>query len=164
MTTRSFTRAALLGVVVATLAAPASAFDLTGHWVGKWSCKGFDGATFKDANKTSILDITQSGAAIHARLEGAFLFNGAPIPDPTNPDKGEIVLLDCHTNAVFAVGDGDSEIVRAAVATKAATVKASFHGVSILENDVLPFGEQVQTCKYAYTRASTTDPGIGGCP
>ncbi len=38
------------------------------------------------------------------------------------------------------------------------------NGLSILENDVAPFGEEVQTCKYAYHRVDTNDPGIGSCP
>ena len=165
MTNRTFTSATLLAAMIAAaVAAPASAYDLTGHWVGKWSCKGFDGGKFKDQNKTSTLDITQSGATIHAMLEGAFVFNGVAIPDAKSADAGEAVLLDCHTNDVAAEGDGDSEIIRAVVKTTAAVTKASFKGVSVLENDVAPFGEQFQTCKYGYVRVSTADPGVGSCP
>jgi hypothetical protein len=67
----------------------ARAFDLTGHWVGTWTCKGFDGAKFSDQNKTSTLDITQSGTAIHAAFEGLFLYAGAAVPDPAKPEQGE---------------------------------------------------------------------------
>ena len=165
MTTRTVGRTALLAMLVtAAVAAPAFAFDLTGHWVGKWTCKGFDGAKFKDENKTSTLDVTQSGATINAALEGAFLFAGVAIPDASKPEKGEAVLLDCNTNDVPAEADGNSEIIRVSVATKVGGTKATFKGVSILENNVAPFGEQVQTCKYSYIRVSTSDPVVGSCP
>jgi hypothetical protein len=142
----------------------ARAFDLTGHWVGTWTCKGFDGTKFSDQNKTSTLDITQSGNAIHAAFEKLFLYAGAAVPDPAKPEKGEVVLADCHTNAVLEMEDGNSEIIRAPVATKPASVKATFKGLSILENDVVPFGQQVQTCKYSYKRIDTDDPAVGSCP
>jgi hypothetical protein len=165
MGTRTFVRAALLATLIAgATVPPAPAFDLTGHWVGKWTCKGFDGAKFKDENKTSTLDITQSGAAIHAMFEQAFVFDGVAIPDAAKPEKGEVVLLDCHTNNIAVPGDGNSEVIRASVATKAASTKAAFKGVSILENNVAPFGEQVQRCKYAYLRVSTNDLAVGTCP
>lgn len=142
----------------------ARAFDLTGHWVGAWTCKGFDDTKFNDQNKASTLDITQTGNTIHAAFEKLFLYTGAAIPDPAKPEKGEVVLADCHTNAVLGTEDGNSEIIRAPVATKPGSAKASFKGLSILENDVVPFGEQVQTCKYSYKRIDTDDPAVGSCP
>jgi len=150
-------------LLVGSTVTPGNAFDLTGHWVGKWTCKGFDGAKFSDRNDTSTLDITQSGAAIHAMFEHAFPYDGAAIPDAKKPEKGEAVIIDCHTNAVMAA-DGNSEIIRAPVATKAMSPKGVLKGLSILENDVAPFGEEVQTCKYTYHRVDTNDPGIGSCP
>src|SRR5512143_1492420 len=43
------TLAAVTALGLGLAAVPAHAFDLTGHWVGKWSCKGFDGGKFSSS-------------------------------------------------------------------------------------------------------------------
>jgi len=64
----------------------ASAFDVTGHWVGKWSCKGFS-APFTDdkgklvnkftvSNKHSTLDITQNDQTFAAIIDAAPVCQG----------------------------------------------------------------------------------------
>jgi hypothetical protein len=57
------------------------AFDLTGHWEGKWNCKGFDGAKFTDRERNSSMNVTQVGNTLRVDLDGGFLCNGAAIPD-----------------------------------------------------------------------------------
>jgi len=159
--------AAVLSTVVAR---PAAAYDLTGHWVGKWTCTGFDGAKFTDSSKdsapngTSTLAVTQSGATIHALVDGTFTYNGAAIAADAKPEKGEGVLIDCHTNLVLGVDDGNSEIIRISVTTKANSPKATVKGTSTLENFLPQFGQQIQSCKYSYKRIDTVDPAVAGCP
>jgi len=156
-------------VLSSVVAQPAAAYDLTGHWVGKWTCAGFDGSKFKDSSKdsapngTSTLNVTQSGATIHALIDGTFTYNGAAIADDTKPEKGEGVLIDCHTNTTLGVDDGNSEIIQIVVTTKTSSPKASLKGTSTLENFLAQFGQQIQSCKYSYKRIDTIDPAVGGC-
>jgi len=146
-------------VLLVAAASPARAFDLTGTWIGKWSCKGFDGAKFTSANKTSTLKITQSGNVIAADLDnGDFHYNGGMIADGVKPEKGEAVFVSCSTDNVPLAG-GESEIIRAAVKTKLGTFKASFKGLSIFESN---FGD-TGTCKYTFKRRDTIDPNVLGC-
>jgi hypothetical protein len=140
--------------------AAAHAFDLTGTWIGKWSCKGFDGAKFTSDNKASTLRISQIGNLIHADIDnGDFHYNGATITSTAKPDTGEAVFLSCSTDNVPQSG-GEAEIIRAAVKTKLGTFKASFKGLSIFESN---FGD-TGTCKYTYKRRDTIDPNVAGCP
>jgi hypothetical protein len=157
--TKMTTLALALAALVVTPSA-ARAFDLTGTWIGKWSCKGFDGSKFTSDNKTSTLKITQAGNVIHADLDnGDFHYNAAAITNTAKPDQGEAVFLSCSTDNVPQSG-GEAEIIRAAVKTKLGTFKASFKGLSIFESN---FGD-VGTCKYTFKRRDTTDPNVGGCP
>jgi hypothetical protein len=136
----------------------AHAFDLTGTWIGKWSCKGFDGQKFTGDNKSSLLRLTQTGNAIAADLDnGDFHYNGAMIADDVKPEKGEAVFVACPTDNQPLAG-GESEILRAAVKTKLGTFKASFKGVSIFQSTTPDVG------KYTYKRRDTADPNVLGCP
>jgi hypothetical protein len=165
----TFLRAATAIVLLSTIGTPAYAFDLTGNWVGKYTCKGFDGTKFTGGNKTSTLAITQTGNTIAANIDAAFpapdgdfRYNGFAIPDSKSPDtKGEVVILGCHlanTAASAAVGDG--ELMRGSVKTKAGTFKATFKSTSIFQDDFPDVG----TCKYSYKRVDTNDPGVAACP
>jgi hypothetical protein len=142
----------------AALAAGAQAIDLTGTWVGKWTCQGFDGAKFKSSNKQSTLLITQNGNALAASIDGDFTYNGGVIPDLRNPDgKGEAALVGC-ANDVIPFAGGESEIVRAKVKTSASGA-GSFKGLAVLESDF----PDVLTCKYSYRRTSTENPNVPAC-
>jgi len=105
-------------------AAPAGAqvFNMTGHWVGKFACKGVDNTgKFSETDNPSTLDITQTGSLIAVSLDSNdFTYNGSLIPDLKKPDlQGEAVLIGCNTNLTFVAGDHSSEIMRAKVKTKA---------------------------------------------
>lgn len=141
-------------------AAPgAHAFDMTGRWVGKWKCKGFDGGKFTSNEKASTLEVTQTGNVLAATIDGGnFFYNGTPVPSSSNPDRGEVVLLACPT--ANTLGGEEAEIVRAAVKTKTGTAKAKFKGTSIFADDAPESG----TCKYVYKRVDMVDPGVGPCP
>jgi hypothetical protein len=159
MRTRTFTLAVFTLLVAASTAPAARAFDLTGHWAGKWNCKGFDGSKFSGSEKHSTLTITQSGNTIAANIDGggAFFYNGTPVPDTAKPEKGEAVLLACPT--ANTLGSDEAEIVRAAVKTKVGTFKATLKGTSVFADNF----PEVGTCKYSYKRVDTTDPAVGGC-
>ena len=160
----SFIRSTLIAfVTLATLAGPslpAFAFDLTGTWVGKWSCKGFDGQKFTTSNKTSTMRVTQTGNTMAVDIDnGEFRYNGAAINDAVKPEKGEAVFAACPNDSVPLAG-GEAETVRASVKTKVGATKASFKALSIFESD---FGE-VGTCKYSYKRTDVANPNTTGCP
>ena len=151
---------------------PASAFDLTGHWTGKWSCKGFaapfddDGKLvnkFTSGNPTSTLAITQNGDAFGAVIDlgdGTFRYNGFSMESATNADVGEIFMLGCaNANTPPSAATG-AEILRAKVKTKDGTPTASFKGFSIFVDDF----PEAETCKYTFTRIDTDDPDVDTCP
>jgi len=150
------------------LVSPAHGFDLTGHWVGKWSCKGFDGGKFtssqpnKEDKNASTLAITQvQGGTFAASIDnGSFTYNAVAIPDSSKPEKGEVTLLGCHLANTLPPPSFDGELVRASVQTKAGTFKASFKATSIFVDDFPEDG----TCKYSYKRIDTIDPGLSACP
>jgi hypothetical protein len=155
------TLAATVALCLSAAVAPAHAFDLTGHWTGKWSCKGFDGGKFTSGNKVSTLAITQSGGSFAAAIDASsdnFTYNGVVITDTKDANKGEVVLLGCHL-ANTLPAQNDSELVRASAKTKLNTFKASFKGTSVFA-DAFP---EVGTCKYSYKRIDTTDPAVGPC-
>ena len=163
----SLTLVALVAGLLTAAPAPAQVFNMTGHWVGKFSCKGVDETgKFSETDDPSTLDITQTGNLIAVSLDqGDFRYNGSIIPDTKKPDvQGEVVLVGCLTNTTFVAGDGSSEIMRAKVKTKANTVKASFSGTSIFEIKDNQFGESVESCKLSYKRTDTTDPVVLACP
>lgn len=136
------------------------AFDLTGTWVGKWSCKGFDGEKFTSDNKNSTFRITQSGNTIAADLDnGAYRYNGGAISDSAKPEKGEAAFVAC-SNDNAPLSGGESEIIRVAVKTKVDTFKATLKGVSIFEDDLGGVG----TCKYSFKRQGTANPNVSACP
>lgn len=138
----------------------ASAFDLTGTWLGSYKCDEFDGAKRKSANKASTVLISQNGNTLAMSLNGSFFYNGAAISDAKKPDvQGEAVFNQCGTNNV-PVSGAQGEILRAKVKTKTGTAKASFKGLSIFEDPAVLVG----TCKYSFKRQDTTDPNVAVCP
>ena len=144
-----------LTILVAVSMTPAAyAFDLTGHWAGKFSCKGFDGTKITLGSKAATLAITQTGNTI-AALAGGFLYTGTQVPDPAKPEQGEAVLFTCATSGTTGIG----EIGRATVKTKLGTFKATLKATSVFATNA----PRVGTCKYTYKRIDTIDPGVGAC-
>ena len=171
MRVRDCALVAILAGVSNILGVPAYAFDLTGHWQGKWSCKGFSAPfmdhgklvnKFASANATSTLAITQSGADFGAEIDGTFRYNSVGMNDAKDDHKGEAIVLGClDANTLPTNG---TEIVRAQVKTKAGTFKATFSGISVFGENFGGSFPEVETCKYSYKRIDTTDPSIGACP
>jgi hypothetical protein len=164
----TFIRLGMVILISGAATAPAHAFDLTGHWVGKYSCKNFHGTKDASINKNSTLAITQTGNTFAANIDAAnaghnFRYNGLAVPDAKSPDtKGEAVLLGCHlANTLASHGATlDGELQRASVKTKGGTFKATFKSTSFFQ-DTLP---EVGACKYTFKRTDTTDPGVTACP
>ena len=159
---RSITfRILVLAVFFVTAAPlPLRAFDMTGTWVGKWSCKGFDGQKFTSGNKTSTMRVTQSGNTMAVDVDnGDFTYNGGAIPDVVKPEKGEAVFAACPNDNLPLTGD-EAETARLSVKTKPGAVKATVKALSIFDS---PSGE-VGTCKYSYKRVDAADPNVAGCP
>jgi hypothetical protein len=144
------------------MAPSAHAYDLTGTWVGKWSCKGFDGGKFTDSNPSSTLRVTQTANTMAADIDnGEFRYNGGAIPDTAKPEKGDGVLHQCATSNL-PLQVTESEIVRITVKTKPGAVKATLKAVSIF--DTSDGGPAVGTCKYSYKRTDVANPNVLACP
>ena len=87
MRTRTLMLLAAITLALGAAAVPAHAYDITGHWVGKWSCKGFDGGKFTAGNKTSTMDVTQVQGTFAVAIDAAFdnfTYNGSAIRTPTS--------------------------------------------------------------------------------
>ena len=152
----------LASAVAVAVFVPASvlAFDLTGTWVGKWTCKGSDGGKFVGNNADSVLLVTQIGETIAMSMDGgSYVYNGGAVPDATRPDeKGEMAAISCDTDLLPLVG-GEGEMIRAKVKT-GADGSGSLKGKSIIEGSGPGF---VGSCKYVYTRTSSVNPAVSGC-
>ena len=74
------------------LGAPAAAFDLSGTWTGKVTCKGtFDG-TPQATTSTSTLLIEDGGSTLDLAVDGVH-YSGASYPAPGRPQKGQIAVI-----------------------------------------------------------------------
>ncbi len=161
----------------------ASAFDVTGHWVGKWSCKGFSAPFTDDKGKlvnkfTSSTPVCQGGANA-----GTFctddsecpasscpgqsfpvFYNAVAVPAVNDPaNNGNVILLGCDTSNALPTGS-DAELIQASIKTKVPNVKASFKGTSIFADNTDDSPES-GFCKYTYQRVGETDlVGATSCP
>lgn len=150
---------ALSLLFLTTAVTSARAFDATGTWLGKWSCKDFDGTKFTEGQRESTLLVSQSGDVLAIDLDGgAYRYNGRSLNDAAKPEKGEAIFVSCGIDNQPFVG-GLAELIRVAVKTKLGAVKATLKGQSIFEN-----GASVGTCKYTFKRVSTQDPNVSDCP
>lgn len=155
MRTTSHFVAALLALACIVAARPAEAYDLTGHWEGKWSCIGTtNGVKTKTARATSTLIVTSlTGDKLAAYLDLQRGFLGIAIPDAAKPEKGEAALVACGTDEDPS-NAGQTEVGRWKVATKGA--KGVLSGTSVRSNGA----GDVQTCKYKYKRVDTVDDDL----
>ncbi len=148
------------------LAGTAGAFDLTGAWIGKASCKGLaDGAPLK--RKTEIAaGISQSGRDVNVEFLGfSFLThaNGIAVPHATKPDKGEAGFVACgnEPDPVFGV------TVRTKVSTTPSKGKGTIKLIAVVAGkDLNGLGvtDATFTCTGTLKRTATADPLIGPCP
>jgi hypothetical protein len=157
------------GMVVGVVANPAAAYDATGSYTGKYSCKGdLEGVPNNKDNYVSegSVEITQSGNSVGVLLFGAYLYNGFQIlkADPTKSNKGELGLAFCGTDDLIGPSSTDfDELGRFKVSTKPDSGKGKLTGVSTYTT----FGGSVgiYTCKWSFKRTSTVDPAVPvSCP
>lgn len=141
--------------LVFAAAAPATALDLTGTWVGKFTCKVYDGtlATFKVTDDT--MAIPQVGDTF--AVDSANQFSGVAVPDSRSPDKkGEAKMANCTTDNDPT--NGGDEIARLKAKVDRAKGKGKLKGVSVF-TDPGAFG----ACKWSYKLVDPSDPGATGC-
>jgi hypothetical protein len=137
----------------------ASAFDLTGQWIGKMTCKGIlAGEKASLTSKPSTLLIDQS-AGLQLSVDGVF-YKGEEFPDPSHPTRGQVSVIRCGTNTEGA--DFGGALGRLKVITNPEKRTGSLGGTSF-RTDVL-LASSVYTCRWAYKRVSTEPPSLEGCP
>lgn len=139
-----------------TAGSAAGAFDLTGNWVGSWSCTEFDlGTKTKDGEPESTLAVTSLGnGTFRGIIDNNYSIRGIEIADIAKPEKGEIAWAHCGTSDDLAENN-DSELGRWKVSTTAEG-RGTISGTSVWS---LGFGH-VATCKYKYTRQNLANPNL----
>lgn len=153
-------RLALLAFCAAlAAAAPSHAFDLTGTWQGKQTCRGFDfvglGAKF---TLDDDIAISQAGDEVFVRI-GDSDYTGRKIDDPGKPERGRLYLVRCTTDNVPGTeteGEWD-ETADFTVKTKA-TGSGTIKGFSTF----IDF-EGIGSCKWKFKRTGSADPVVTGC-
>lgn len=153
---REFMRLVTFAVFVLSLATglPAAAFDLTGYWEGSWSCSEFyQGEKTKTVETDSTAQITSLGnGTFGAFIDGSLNARGIEIADASKPERGEIALIYCGADDDLANNE-NTEFARFKVSTSGE--RGSISGTSIWSAGP----GHIATCKYKWTRVSTTNPG-----
>jgi len=141
----------------------AHAFDMTGTWEGKWTCRvQINGTPTTIANDDSVMQITQVGPIVHVDLDnGAYLYNGWAGADNDNPKRGASTFVGCGTSPRVRF---DNEVISARVKAPTGSNNGEFSGTSAYNSTDVGDIELGGICRYTFTRTSATDPGIGPCP
>jgi hypothetical protein len=156
-------RSWLAFTVAAVLAQPAAAFDLTGTWTGKQTCKGSSAGQKINFSFQSELLITQTGTDLNIHVvsdSGTDIYQSVAIDDLAKPENGAVYFVHCGTTDIPETGDDFDESGRATVKTKEARGTGSLKGTSSFFNNE----PEVASCKWSYKRTTTTDPAVTGCP
>jgi hypothetical protein len=147
--------------VVGFVPTRATAFDLTGTWLGKVSCSGVLAGHKRILKRSpSTLLISQSGG-LHVSADGIF-YNGGDIADPVRPSRGELAVIRCGTSPNLSGGDFGGEFGRLKVTTNPLKGTGSLRGTS-LRTDVI-LASSVYTCRWSYKRVNTDPPALDSCP
>jgi len=149
-----------LGLALAAslaLGAPAAAFDLSGTWTGKVTCRGtFDGAP---QGTTSTLLVDAGGSTLDLAVDGLH-FSAASYPAAGKPQKGEIAVIRCDTNSTRSADFG-GEFGRLRIVTNPSKGTGSIAGTSFKASVLL--ARSVYTCHWAFKRISTAPVTLQGC-
>jgi hypothetical protein len=145
------------------IALPASAGNLVGTWVGRFSCSAEDAnGRFKSTETDSVLQISQPGGAgtspLRLTIDGT-QYSGSIIPSASSPTTDGVgAFVACGTSDAEGAGFNEIELIRWKVdgGTGRGSIKKA--GVYV-EN-----GVQIGACKGGWVRTTTADPGIGACP
>jgi hypothetical protein len=129
----------------------AMGLDVQGTWMGKYSCKVFNGTKSTEKVETSTLKITAGVLGLAVDIDGRKYY-GNTIDDAEDDTKGEMGITDCDT-ATDEVGRftvrGDK--------LKGLTLQR-------IDNRVMMNAPENASCKMKYTRTDTVDPGAMPCP
>ena len=151
-----------LGLALAAslaLGAPAAAFDLSGTWTGKVTCRGtFDGAP-QATTSTSTLLVDDGGSTLDLAVDGVH-FSAASYPAAGHEQKGEIAVIRCDTNSTRSADFG-GEFGRLRVATNPSKGTGSIAGTSFKASVLV--ASSVFTCHWAFKRISTAPVTLQGC-
>ena len=155
-------RSALLFVLALAFPLSAHAFDLTGTWEGKYTCKGFDGEKYS-FTVPGTLEITQTGTVLALALPfdgGADAYNGVGIDDTAKPLQGAAYFVHCGVTDVPGMGEGGLD------ETGFAKIKTKENGTGSFKATTtyyLGAPREVATCKWSYKRIDTADPVVPSC-
>lgn len=146
-------------LTVLLLAAPAAALDLTGTWVGKFSCSVFDGEPDRFPEPAETLRISQQGSELRVEWVDAARLSGVALADAGRPDtKGEVALADCTTGPDLFTQY--AELVRLSARVNREKGSGSLRGFSIYA----PSGVVAGSCSWSFRLSDPTDPAVAGCP
>ena len=145
---------------------PASAYDITGSWAGKASCKGLASGQ-KFATKLDVTAVvSQSDRDLNIVFGGlSFLSHasGIAIPDGKKPDKGALGFVSCASRLTPLLGITG----RATVTTTTGKTKATVKFLTVVAGkDIseLNIGDGAFACTGTLKRTQTTDPMVSACP
>ena len=154
-------RRLMIVIAVALVPVPASAFDLTGRWVGRISCSGLlEGQPRRIQNAPSTM-LVNDRDGLRITVDGIG-YNGEEIPSPTRPTRGEAAVIRCGSSPTLSGGEFGGEFGRMKVSTAPEKGTGSFRGTSIRTDIVL--ASTVYTCRWSYKRVTTEVPPLESCP
>jgi hypothetical protein len=141
---------------IALLATAVDAADLTGTWQGTFTCKGLDKAgtpTIQAAPGVSVLAITQSGASLSMRLDGA-LYTGTAIDQAGREDRAGVAVVEGCEN------DGDPSAFNEMthLRYKLRTAPDSLRATAVRVTD------GPAACTGTWRRVDAADPAVPECP
>jgi hypothetical protein len=157
---------ALAAVLAAT--GTARAFDLTGTWEGRQTCRGFDGERFSfkipsARGDVSVLHITQVGSALALRLatsDGDDVYRGIGIDALDRPEGGQVYVVKCGTDDDLSILESGFDEVGSGPVKTRANGAGTFKLLSTFLNEA----PATAFCRWSYKRVDTADPGVPGCP
>jgi len=151
-------RSAALAIVTSVgTVLPAHAFDLTGRWVGRESCRVYDGVLSKESvefGPSNPVRITQTGNSVAVVMGSAtdgVAYYGDVVSHPSKPKIGRALLTECRSDTALS---GYTEVIHFEGTASAAA--ARLRGESIVRT---LFGE-IGMCKWQLIRTSLDDPSV----
>ncbi len=156
------------GAVALTICGPALAggasttADLTGTWEGQQVCDDNEGGEQVNFVTDDRVEISQRGHHLRFRRvtqSGALIYKGRVL-EINGSTRVEAVVSACDGTYVAR------ETLRLRRVLATADGSGSFDADSLYESADAPGFEGVQifgTCKWAYERTSTADPGVPAC-
>jgi hypothetical protein len=150
-----------LAALLAT-AVPCEALDLTGTWVGKQTCRGFDGQNFSFKLSESTVEILQTGSDVALQVltdAEPDVYRGVAIDDSGNSAQGGVYFVHCGTSDVPGNGVDNFDETGILSARTKSNGSGKLKGASNYFNTAPEFAG----CKWSYKRISTMPPVVGSC-